>query len=188
MALISYVKTIANKRLLIYESRRFKSMYTLQGKTWPIWYVRFPRQFMYAQRTLPAGGPRTWQAFTSPQQCWTNPTAPEKKSSRHNPQPSWVICWSATQFLFQHSYWSSNESQTSVDSRLLGLPGPYHQRMIGMFNTYSRGLTHRSLTDTCGDYNLAGASLPTPPPTFPTRRSVLMQLECQPVPIDLMPN
>jgi hypothetical protein len=45
----------------IRESRRFESMYALQGKTQPTWHVRFPRQSMYAQRTLPAGG---WQSWT----------------------------------------------------------------------------------------------------------------------------
>jgi hypothetical protein len=56
------------------------------------------------------------------------------------------------QFLSQHSYWSSNESQTYADNRLLGLSGPYHWHAIGTFNTYSRVPTHRSLTDTGGGY------------------------------------
>jgi hypothetical protein len=71
-----------------------------------------------------------------------------KKGSRHNPQPDWVIRWSATQFLSQHSHWSSNKSQISVDNRLLHLPGPYHWHAIGTFNTCSRVPTPRSLTDT----------------------------------------
>jgi hypothetical protein len=45
-------------------------MYTLQGKTWPTWHVCFPRQFTYARRTLPTGGPRTWWSFTSHRQSW----------------------------------------------------------------------------------------------------------------------
>jgi hypothetical protein len=49
---------------------------------------------------------------------------------------------------------------SSVDGRLLGLLGPYHQHAIGTFNTCSRGLTHQSLTDTGGSYNLGGASFP----------------------------
>jgi hypothetical protein len=51
-------------------------------------------------------------------------------------------------------------SQTSVDGRLLGLLGPYHQYAISTFNTCLRGPTHRSLTNTGGGYNLGGASLP----------------------------
>jgi hypothetical protein len=46
-----------------------------------------------------------------------DPTAPEKNGSRHNPQPGRVIHMSATQFLFQHSHWSSNESQASIDEQ-----------------------------------------------------------------------
>jgi hypothetical protein len=64
---------------------------------------------------------------------------------------------------------SSGESQASVDSQLLGLPGPYHRHAIGTFNTCSRGPTERSLIDTGGGYNLRGADLPhTHSTTFPT--------------------
>jgi hypothetical protein len=51
-------------------------------------------------------------------------------------------------------------SQALVNSRLLGLLGPYHQHVISTFNTYLWGTTHRSLTDTGGGYNLEGAGLP----------------------------
>jgi hypothetical protein len=34
-----------------------------------------------------------------------------------------------------------------------------HQHVISTFNTYSRGPTHQSLTDTSGGYNLGGVSL-----------------------------
>jgi hypothetical protein len=43
----------------------------MQGKTRPTQHVRFSRQSMYARRTLPAGGPRTWQPFMSHRQSWT---------------------------------------------------------------------------------------------------------------------
>jgi hypothetical protein len=155
-------------------------MYTYQGKTWPTRHVRFPRQSTCARCMLPAGGPHTWQPFSSHQQCWTDPTAPEKKGSQHNPQPGWVIRRSTTQLLSQHSHWSRNESQTSVDGRLLGLPGPYHQHAIGTFNTCSRGPTHRSLTDTGGGYNLAGDGLPTPLPDLLNRRSYTFHLMTPP--------
>jgi hypothetical protein len=60
-------------------------------------------------------------------------------------------------------------SQASIDDGLLGLLGPYHQYAIGTFNTCSRGPTHRSLTDTGGDYNLrhVGFSHTTPRPFQP---------------------
>jgi hypothetical protein len=58
----------------------------------------------------------------------------------------------------------------SVDVRLLGLLGTYHQHAISTFNTWSWGLTHRSLTDTGGGYNLEGTDFPhtTPRPSQPT--------------------
>jgi hypothetical protein len=122
------------------------------------------------------GSPHTWQPFISRQQHWMNPIAHEEKGSRHNLQPDWVVRRSATEFLFQHSHWSNNESQTSFDSRLLGLPDAYHRHAIGTFNTYSRWLTHRSLTDTGGGYNLAGVGLPTPLPDLPNQRSYTFHL------------
>jgi hypothetical protein len=62
------------------------------------------------------------------------------------------------------------QSQASIDGRLLGLLASYHQHAIGMFNTCSRGPTHRSLIDTGEGYNLGGAGLPhtTPRPSQPT--------------------
>jgi hypothetical protein len=77
--------------------------------------------------------------------------------------------WVHTQFLSWPNQWISGESQTSINNRLLSLPGPYHRHAIGTFNTCSRGLIHRSLTDTDGGYNLGGDSLPrTHSSTFPT--------------------
>jgi hypothetical protein len=52
------------------------------------------------------------------------------------------------------------QSQPSVDCQLLGLLGPYLCHAIGMFNTCSRGPTHRSLTDTGRGYNLRSAGFP----------------------------
>jgi hypothetical protein len=147
-------------------------MYTLQEKTRPTRHVRFPRQSTYVRRTLPAGDPRTWQHFTKHQQRWTNPAAPEKNGSRYNPQPDWVICRSATQFLSQHNHWSSNKRQTSIDSRLLGLSGSYHRYTIDTFNTCSRVPTPRSLTDTGGGYHIGNLGIATSlSPFFPSEGS-----------------
>jgi hypothetical protein len=51
----------------------------------------------------------------------------------------------------------------------INLLGPYQQHVISTFNTYSRGPTHRSLTNTDESYNLEGAGLPhhTPYPSQP---------------------
>jgi hypothetical protein len=75
-----------------------------------------------------------------------------------------------TQFCSRANQWRSGESQTSINSRLLGLSGPCHQHAIGTFNTCLRGPTHRSVTDTGGGYNLGGVGLPhtTPWPSEPT--------------------
>jgi hypothetical protein len=154
----------------IWESRRFESTYTLQGKTWPTRHVRFSRQSTYTQCTLSVGGPRTWQPFVGRQQIWTNPTAPEKKGSRHNPQHAdWPIRGSVPSFSPEPANEAGGVSQAPDDDQLLGLPGPYHRYAIGTFNTSSRGPTERLLIDTGGGYNLRGASLPytTPRPSRP---------------------
>jgi hypothetical protein len=150
--------------------RWFESMYTLQGKTQPTRHVRFPRQSTYAWHMLPAGGPHTWQPFTRRRQIWIDPTTPEKKHSRRNPQhPSWPICGSVPSFSPEPANEVGGISQAPNDDQLLGLPGPYHRHVIGTFNTYSRGPTKRSLIDTGGGYNLGGVGLPhTHSLTFPT--------------------
>jgi hypothetical protein len=136
-------------------------MYTLQGKTRPTRHVRFPHQSMYARRTLPAGGPRTWQPFVRRRQIWTDPTAPEKKGSRHNPQHiGWPINGSIPSFSPEPANEAGGVRQAPDGDQLLGLPGPYHRHTISTFNTCSRGPTHRFLTDTGGGYNLGDAGFP----------------------------
>jgi hypothetical protein len=145
-------------------------MYTLQAEIRPTRHVRFPCQSTYARCTLPMGGPHTWQPFMRHRQIWTDPTAPKKKVSRHNPQHTgWPIHGSIPSFSPKPANEAGGISQVPSDDQLLGLPGPYHRHAVGTFNTYSRRSTHRSLTDTAGGYNLGGADLPhTHSPTFPT--------------------
>jgi hypothetical protein len=139
-------------------------MYILQGKTRPTQHVRFPRQPMYARRTLPAGDSHTWQPSMSHRQSWTESLLPTQSPPRRLTDLRVHI-----QFLSWANQWSSGESQTSINSSLLGLPGPYHRHAIGMFNTCSRGSTEQSLIDTGGGYNLGGGGLPhTHFLTFPT--------------------
>jgi hypothetical protein len=145
-------------------------MYTLQGKTRPTRHVCFSCQSTYAWHTLPAGGPHTWQPFAGRRQIWTNPTAPEKKGSWHNPQHAgWPIRGSVPSFSPEPANEAGGVSQTPDDDQLLGLPGPYHRHVIGTFNICSWGLTKWSLIDTGGSYNLKVASLPhtTPRPSRP---------------------
>jgi hypothetical protein len=169
---LSYLRDDCHKQAVthIWESRWIESIYTLQGKTWPTWHVCFPRQSTYARHTLPTGGPRTWQSFMRHWQICTDPTAPEKKSSWHNPQHAdWPIRGSIPNFSPEPANEAGGVSQAPVGDQLLGLPGPYHRHVIGTFNTCSWGPTHQSLTDTGGGYNLGGAVLPhTHSLTFPT--------------------
>jgi hypothetical protein len=97
-------------------------------------------------------------------------TALEKKGSWHNPQHvGWPIRWSYLVSL-EPILKQWGQRQASVDGRLLGLLGPYHQHTIGTFNTCSRGPTHQYLNDTGGGYNLARVGLPTPLPDLSNRR------------------
>jgi hypothetical protein len=144
-------------------------MYTLQGTTRPI------------RHTLSTLSPRRFQGHTY--LTWSTHSNPswvtDSVRQSHYSQEKWLPTqstahrltdpWVHTQFLSQANQWSSGESQTSINSRLLGLLGPYHRHAIGTFNTCSRGPTHRSLTDTDGGYNLGGAAfhVPTPRPSQP---------------------
>jgi hypothetical protein len=88
-------------------------------------------------------------------------TAREKKGSRHNPQhTNWSICGSVPSFSHRTASEAVGKIQASVDDKLLDLLDPYHQHAISTFNTCSRGLTHRSLTNTGGGYNLEGVDFP----------------------------
>jgi hypothetical protein len=104
------------------------------------------------------------------QQIQTDPSALEKKGSWHNPQRvGWPICGSIPSFSLEPANEARGVRQAPIGDQLLGLPGSYHRHAIGTFNTCSRGLIHRSLTDTDGGYNLVGVGLPqTHSLTFPT--------------------
>jgi hypothetical protein len=138
MPLISYMKTATNKRLIISESHDNSNRCTsCRGK---------PDQHdTYASYRRPSYVASFHESSTELHIV----TTPDKKglptqsTARRLTDP-----WVHTQFLSRANQWSSGESQISIDSRLLGLPGPYHRYAIGMFNTCSRGPTHRSSTDT----------------------------------------
>jgi hypothetical protein len=96
--------------------------------------------------------------------CFWEKGLPTQSSARRLTDPR-----VRTQFLSRANQWSSGESQTPINSRLLGLSGPYHRHTIGTFNTCLWGPTERSLINTGGGYNLEGAGLPhTHSSTFPT--------------------
>jgi hypothetical protein len=153
------VKTATNKRLLISESRGDSNWCTpYRGK--PDQHVTYAscRQSPYVA------------TFHESSTELSRPSAPEKKGSRHNPQrvaDQSTDLYLASLLSQPMKQWG--QSQASINGRLLGLLGPYHQYVIGTFNTCSRGPTERSLTDTGGGYNLRGASFPrtTPRPSRP---------------------
>jgi hypothetical protein len=98
-------------------------------------------------------------------------TALEKKGSWHNPQhDDWPVRGSIPSFSPEPTIEAMEVKPSSVDDRLLGLPGPYHRYAIGTFNTCSWGPIHRSLTDTGGGYSLEGVGFPqtSPRPSQPT--------------------
>jgi hypothetical protein len=104
----------------------------------------------------------------SHRQIWMDPTTLEKKGSWHNSHHAdWPIYGSVPSFSPKPTNEVVDLSQTSINNKLLGLLGPYHQHAIGTFNTCSRKPNHRSLTDTGGGYNLEGADFPhtTPRPS-----------------------
>jgi hypothetical protein len=103
-------------------------------------------------------------------QSWAGPLLPRKKASDtiHTTTADWSTGSYLVPLLIQPmKQWG--QTQPSVDSQLLGLPGPYHRHAISTLNNCSRWPTHQSLTDTGWGYNLGGAGLPhtTPRPFQP---------------------
>jgi hypothetical protein len=164
------VTTVINKRLLISESRG--------DSNWCTPYRGRPDQHdTYAShisphmsgvrflRAVPIRGNISWVTDRVGQShCFREKGLPTQSTVRRL-----TDAWVHTQFLSRANQWSSRESQTSINSRLLGLSGPYHRHAIDTFNTCSWGLTHQSLTDTDGRYNFRGAGFPhtTPWPSQP---------------------
>jgi hypothetical protein len=61
------------------------------------------------------------------------------------------------------------QNQASINGRLLGLLGTYHQHAIGTFNTCSQVPTPQSLTDTCRGYHIENLEIATTlSPPFPS--------------------
>jgi hypothetical protein len=162
--------TITNKRLLISESRGDSNRCTpCRGK--------LDQHDTYASHASPRtpGVRFLWAvpvcdnlSYSHPQ-IWTDPLDPRRRApdTIHSTPTVWFTGPYPASLLQQPK--SSEESQAPVDNRLLGLLDPYHRHAIGMFNTYSRGPTERSLINTGRGYNLRGAGLPqTHSPTFPT--------------------
>jgi hypothetical protein len=141
-------------------------MYTLQGKTRPIWHVRYPRQSTYARHTIPVGSSHMWQPFTKSSTAMDRATALKKKGSRHNPQRQLTDPQVHTQFVSRASHWSSGGKATlcrQLATRHTGLISPVCDRYVqyllvganpSVLNRHRRGLqpwrcqlsTYHSLT------------------------------------------
>jgi hypothetical protein len=153
-----------NKRLLISKSRCDSNRCTpCRGK---------PDQHdTYASHASPCG-PCTRQTFTLTQQSWTDSLLPRKSAPDSTSQPGWVVHGTHLSFSPKTTIEAVHLSQTSVDNRLLGLPGIYHRHAIGMFNTCSRVPTPQSLTDTGGGYHIENLRIATSlSPPFPSEGS-----------------
>jgi hypothetical protein len=180
---LNYLREDCHKQAVthIQESRRFESMYTLQGKTRPTRHVRFPHQSTYARRTLLAVVPIRGNLPRATDRVGRSHCSREKGLPTQSPARWLTDPLIHTQFLSRANQWSSGESQTPINNMLLGLPGPYHRHVIGTFNTYSWRPTKQSLTDTCRGYNFEDAGLPqTHSLTFPT--------SCLPFPLVALPG
>jgi hypothetical protein len=91
-----------------------------------------------------------------------------EKGLRHNPSyDGSPIRGSITSFSPEPAIEAMGVKPPSVDGRLLGLPGPYHQHAIGTLNTCSQGPTHRSLTNTGGATTLKVLAFLVPLPDLP---------------------
>jgi hypothetical protein len=87
-------------------------------------------------------------------------------------QSGWVVRGTHLSFSLNTAIEAVHLSQTSIDNRLLGLPGSYHRHAIGTFNTCSRVPTPRSLIDTGGSYHIENLKIATTlSPPFPSKDS-----------------
>jgi hypothetical protein len=143
--------------MLIRELRRFESMYTLQPKTRPTRHTLSTlRPCMALDYSY-----LTWSTYSNLSQVvdrfgWI-PLLLRNKDSWLQPQHTgWPICGSPPSFSPPHSQWSSRLKPSFYRWQATRLTGPIYQYAIGTFNTYSWGISHRSLTDTGGGYNVGG--------------------------------
>jgi hypothetical protein len=163
-------------------------MYTLQGKTRPTHHTH---------STL---GPRmaldhtylTWFACSNilwviNSVGWILPL-PRKSAPDSTSQPCWVARGTRINFSPNPTIEVVGLSQASIDGKLLGLLGPFHQHATCMFNTCSRGANPSVLNQhrrglqfwRCRLTTSHSSTFPTIglpfPPKGPTRSQVINQL------------
>jgi hypothetical protein len=90
-----------------------------------------------------------------------------------------------TQFLSRANQWSSGESQTYGNCKLLGLLGPYHRHAIvtgtnpSVLNWHRQGLPHRNLGITTTLSPPFPSKCSTGPPKWPRPVSILSNINLQ---------
>jgi hypothetical protein len=187
-----YVMTATNKRLLISESRSDSNRCTpCRGKS--------NQHDTYAFRD----SPRTpGVCFLRAVPVYDNLSRvtdrvgrilllPRKSALDSTSQPSWAAHGTHLSFSPKIAIEAVGLSQAPVDSRLLGLPGPYHQHVIGMFNICSWVPTPQSLTDTGRGYHIENLEIATAfsllfpsegstnPPKWPRPVSIFIHINIQ---------
>jgi hypothetical protein len=105
-------------------------------------------------------------------------TAYEKKCSLLHLSARMGGLQDPSQFLYQHNHWSS-VLKTNICwwTYYIDLLDPYHQHVINTFNIFSRGPTHRSLTDTDGATTLEVPACHITLPDPPNRLSSIFHLK-----------
>jgi hypothetical protein len=160
--------TATNKQLRIFESHGDSNRYTLcWGKP--------DQHAMYASHSsprtpcvhFPRAVPIRDNLSLAPTKSKQAPTPGRSLGNQRQTSPAIILGGIIHPPMRQP--WSRGERfQPNGYTATLALD-PYHQHVIGTFNTCSREPTHRSLTDIGGGYNLGGVGLPhTHSPTFPT--------------------
>jgi hypothetical protein len=173
---ISHVIKLATRRLSQTSGYSYSRVATIRIDVQPTGEIQPTRHtlFTLSPRMVHDQTYLMWSTYSnlsySRQQIWTDLLHPRRRALDTIHSTTAVRSVSPYPASLPQQSKSSGKKSTSIDNRLLGLPGPYHRHAIGTFNTCSRGSIEQSLIDTGGGYNLEGAGLPhTHSPIFPTR-------------------
>jgi hypothetical protein len=155
----------------IRESRWFKSMYTIQGKTQPARHMLSTLSpCMAIDHTY-----LTWSTYSNllrnREHIWINPLPWEEGLLTQFTARRLIDPQIRTQLLSHNTQWSSGKKSSFCWQLTTRLTGLIYQHAISTFNTCSRRSTHQCLTDACRGYNLEGAGFPHTIP-WPSQPSI----------------
>jgi hypothetical protein len=142
----------------IRESWWFELMYTLQGKTRPTHHTLSFSVRVWSSIIRISLGPRIATFCVVINRLEQVHCPREEGLSTQSTARRLTNLWVHIQLLSHNNSWSSGEKLIFCWQPATRFTGPIYQHAIGTFNTCLRGPTHRSLTDTGGDYSLGGAS------------------------------